>query len=160
MTKEKIPSTPAIRVLKSNNVNFIPRPYRYEDRGGTRVAARELQNDEHLMIKTLIFEDEHKNPLIILMHGDMETSTKTLARIIGTKSVTPCDPQTAQKHTGYMVGGTSPFGTRKDMPIYMEQSIADLPRLFINAGRRGFLVEMQPAELLRVLNPTPVTVGI
>jgi Cys-tRNA(Pro) deacylase len=160
MAKEKIPSTPAVRVLRNNGVDFTPRPYRYEDRGGTRVAARELQCDEHQTVKTLVVEDEHKNPLIVLMHGDMHASTKSLARAIGTKSVIPCDPKTAQRHTGYMVGGTSPFGIRRDMPIYMEESITDLPRIFINAGHRGLLVEMQPAELVRVLDPRPVKVGI
>ena len=160
MIKEKIPSTPAIRVLRKNGVDFTPRPYRYEDRGGTKVATRELECDEHQMVKTLVMEDEHKNPLIILMHGDMQVSTKKLARAIGTKSVIPCDPKTAQKHTGYMVGGTSPFGIRRDMPVYMEESITDLTSIFINAGRRGLLVEMQPEELVRILKPGPVRVGI
>ncbi|MBW2544567.1 MAG: aminoacyl-tRNA deacylase [Deltaproteobacteria bacterium] len=159
MTKEKIPSTPAIRVLRKNGVDFTPRPYRYEDRGGAKVAARELKCDEHQMVKTLVMEDEHKNSFIILMHGDMHASTKELARAIGVKSVIPCDPRTAQKHTGYMVGGTSPFGIKRDMPIYMEESIVDLASIFINAGRRGLLVEMQPAELVRILGPGPVRVG-
>ncbi|MBW2598954.1 MAG: aminoacyl-tRNA deacylase [Deltaproteobacteria bacterium] len=160
MAKEKIPSTPAIRVLRKTGADFTPRPYRYEDRGGTKVAARELKCDEHQMVKTLVMEDEHKNPFIILMHGDMQVSTKELARAIGVKSVIPCDPKTAQRHTGYMVGGTSPFGTRRDMPIYMEESIMDLSSIFINAGRRGLLVEMRPVELVRILDPKPVKVGI
>jgi len=160
MTKEKIPSTPAIRFLRKNRVDFTPCPYKYEDKGGTKVASRELKCDEHQMVKTLVMEDEYKNPLIILMHGDMQVSTKKLARTIETKSVIPCDPKTAQKHTGYLVGGTSPFGTRRDMPIYMEESIIDLPSMFINAGRRGFLVEMQPTEIVRILDPRPVSVGI
>jgi len=160
MAKEKIPSTPAIRVLRKSGITFTPRPYKYEDRGGTKVAARELNCDEHQTVKTLVMEDADKKPFIILMHGDMEVSTKELAREIGTKTVTPCDPQTAQKHTGYMVGGTSPFGTRKNMPIYMEESISDLSTVLINAGRRGFLVEIQPAEIVRILDPIPVKVGI
>ncbi len=160
MTKEKIPSTPAIRVLRKNGVNFTFRPYKYEDRGGTRVASKSLECDEHQTVKTLVMEDERKSPLILLMHGDMHASTKTLARLIKAKSVTPCKPETAQKHTGYMVGGTSPFGTKKDMPIYMEESIADLPTILINAGRRGLLVEISPAELVRILDPVPVRVGI
>lgn len=160
MAKEKIPSTPAIRTLKKNGVTFTLRPYKYEERGGTEVAARELQCDEHQTVKTLVMEDEHKKPLIILMHGDREVSTKNLARTIGTKAVTPCDPAVAQKHTGYMVGGTSPFGIRKGMPIYVEETILDLPKIFINAGHRGLLAEMDPAEMARILDPKPVRVGI
>ncbi|MCD6486733.1 MAG: Cys-tRNA(Pro) deacylase [Syntrophobacterales bacterium] len=160
MIKEKIPSTPAIRVLRKNGVDFTPRPYRYEDRGSTKVATRELKCDEHQMVKTLVMEDEHKKPFIILMHGDMQVSTKELARAIGTKSVVPCDLKTAQKHTGYLVGGTSPFGIRRDIPIYMEESIVNFSSIFINAGRRGLLIEMQPAELVRILEPGLVRVGI
>jgi len=160
MAKEKIPSTPAIRALRKNGITFILRPYKYENRGGTEVATRELGCDEHETVKTLVMEDEHKKPLIILMHGDREVSTKNLARSIGTKSITPCDPAVAKRHTGYMVGGTSPFGLRKAMPIYAEESILDLPRIFINAGQRGLLAEMDPAEMARILNPKPVRVGI
>jgi len=160
MAKEKIPSTPAIRFLRKNDVTFTLRPYKYEDRGGTEVVTRELGCDEHETVKTLVMEDEHKKPLIILMHGDREVSTKNLARSIGTKTVTPCDPAVAQKHTGYMVGGTSPFGIRKAIPIYVEESILDLPRIFINAGHRGLLAEMDPAEMARILGPKPVRVGI
>jgi len=112
------------------------------------------------VIKTLIMEDEHKEPLIVLMHGDRQVSTKELARFIGVKQVSPCTPDTAQKHTGYMVGGTSPFGTRRRMTVYMEASISALERIYINGGKRGFLVSMPPAELVRVLQPVPVTVGI
>ncbi len=160
MAKEKIPSTPAIRTLKENGVTFTLCPYKYEDRGGTEVAARELGCDEHETVKTLVMEDEHKKPLIILMHGDRQVSTKNLARAIGTKSVTPCDPSAAQKHTGYKVGGTSPFGIRSAMPIYVEESILDLERIFINAGHRGLLAEMDPAEMARILDLKPVRVGI
>jgi len=160
MAKEKIPSTPAIRALREHGVTFTLRPYKYEERGGTEVAARELGCDEHQTVKTLVMEDEHKNPLIILMHGDREVSTKNLARTIGTKAVTPCDPAVAQRHTGYKVGGTSPFGMRKVIPIYVEESILDLPKILINAGNRGLLAEMDPADMARILNPQPVQVGI
>jgi Cys-tRNA(Pro) deacylase len=130
------------------------------DRGGTEVSARELGVEEHLVIKTLVMEDERHTPLIILMHGDRQVSTKELARVMGVKQVTPCTAETAQKHTGYLVGGTSPFGTRRKMPVYMEESIAELPEIIINGGKRGYLVQMKPAELMRVLNPTLVRVGI
>ena len=135
---------------------FTEHPYRYEERGGTAVSSRELGVDEHIVIKTLVMEDEGKQPLIVLMHGDRDVSTKNLARQIGKKSVTPCAPDVAQKHSGYLVGGTSPFGTRKKMPIYMERTIAGLDRIYINGGRRGFLIALAPADLVRVLSPTLV----
>jgi Cys-tRNA(Pro) deacylase len=160
MSRDKIPVTTALLALKKNQVEFIPRPYKYEDRGGTRVSARELGVDEHEVIKTLVMEDEHKAPLIILMHGDQEVSTKTLARLLGVKTVHPCDPKTAEKHTGYKVGGVSPFGTKKALPLYMEEGIAGLPRILINAGARGLLAEMSPSELIRVLQPVPVKCGV
>jgi Cys-tRNA(Pro) deacylase len=119
MTKEKLPVTPAIRVLRENNVRFTEHPYKYEDRGGTSVSARELKVDEHAVVKTLIMEDEEKRPLIVLMHGDREVSTKELSRVAGVKRIKPCTPETAHKHSGYMVGGTSPFGTKRPMPVYM-----------------------------------------
>ena len=146
----------AIPVLKKHGVPFTEHEYRYEERGGTAVSSRELGVDEHSVIKTLVMEDEAGKPLIILMHGDREVSTKNLARQIGVKTVTPCAPEVAQRHTGYLVGGTSPFGTRKPLPVYMERTIADLERLYINGGRRGFLVSMAPANLIRVLTPTLV----
>jgi Cys-tRNA(Pro) deacylase len=146
----------AIPFLKKHNVSFAEHEYRYEERGGTAVSSRELAVDEHSVIKTLVMEDDNRKPLIVLMHGDREVSTKNLARQIGAKTVTPCVPEVAQRHTGYMVGGTSPFGTRKSLPIYMERSIADLDRLYINGGRRGFLVSLAPADLIRVLKPTLV----
>ena len=146
----------AIPVLKKHHVSFTEHEYRYEDRGGTAVSSRELGVEEHAVIKTLVMEDEMKRPLIILMHGDREVSTKNLARQIGAKAVTPCAPDVAQRHTGYMVGGTSPFGTRKPLPVYMERTIAELDRLYVNGGRRGFLVSMTPADLIRVLSPTLV----
>lgn len=159
MAKEKLPSTPAIRFLKKHSINFIPRFYKYEEKGGTEVAAKELEVDEHMVIKTLVMEDEKKNPFIILMHGDRMVSTKTLARVLGSKSITPCDPKIANKHTGYLVGGTSPFGTRKELPVYIEESILALPKVLINAGRKGLLVEMPTSELIKTLRPKAVTVG-
>ena len=123
------------------------------------MSSRELGVDEHSVIKTLVMEDENKKPLIVLMHGDREVSTKNLARQIGAKTVSPCAPDVAQRHTGYMVGGTSPFGTRKPLPVFMEKTIADLERIYINGGRRGFLVSMAPADLIRVLSPTLVEAG-
>lgn len=158
-TKEKIPSTAAIRILRAEGIDFTPRPYTYEDRGGARVAARELEIEEHEAIKTIVMEDDRGNPLIILMHGDREISTKKLARQTGVKTITPCDPKVATKHTGYIVGGTSPFGIRKNIPIYIEESITDLERIFINAGRRGLLVEMSVQDLVRILEPRIVNVG-
>jgi Cys-tRNA(Pro) deacylase len=152
--------TPAIRVLRQHSVPFTEHAYRYEARGGTRVSARELGVDEHAVIKTLVMQDEGKQPLIVLMHGDREVSTKNLARQIGAKAVEPCDPVVAERHTGYQVGGTSPFGTRKALPVYVERSILALPRIHINGGRRGFLVAMAPADLVRVLSPTPVDAAI
>jgi Cys-tRNA(Pro) deacylase len=146
----------AVPVLKKHQVAFTEHEYRYEERGGTAVSSRELGVDEHAVIKTLVMQDENKRPLIVLMHGDREVSTKNLARQIGAKAVTPCAPEDAQRHTGYMVGGTSPFGTRKPLPVYMERSIADLDRLYINGGRRGFLVSLAAADLIRVLSPTLV----
>jgi Cys-tRNA(Pro) deacylase len=153
-------ATGAIAVLRKNQVDFTEHPYRYEDRGGTAVSSRELGVDEHAVIKTLIMEDEAKQPLIVLMHGDREVSTKNLARQIGRKTVAPCPPDVAQRHSGYLVGGTSPFGTRKAMPVYMERTIADLPRLYVNGGRRGLLVSMAPGDAIRVLSPTLVDAAI
>jgi Cys-tRNA(Pro) deacylase len=159
MSKDHIPATTAIRVLKENHVDFVPRPYKYEERGGTEVAARELGVAEHLTVKTLVMEDENKAPFIVLMHGDKEVSTKELARVLGVKAVQPCDPATASRHTGYVVGGTSPFGTKKALPVYVEETILGLPAIYINAGRKGLLVEMKPADLVRILNTTPVKVA-
>jgi Cys-tRNA(Pro) deacylase len=155
-----VSATPAIHFLRKHKAEFTERTYRYEERGGTRVSARELGVDEHAVIKTLVMQDDRKQPLIVLMHGDREVSTKNLARQIGAKSVEPCGPAVAEKHTGYLVGGTSPFGTRKTLPTYMERSIADLERVYINGGRRGFLVELKPAEIIRVLSPVFVDVEL
>lgn len=160
MSRDRIPVTTALLALKKNGVSFIPRPYKYEDRGGTRVSARELGVDEHEVIKTLVMEDEQKSPMMVLMHGDREVSTKTLARLLGVKAIQPCDPKTVERHTGYKVGGVSPFGTRKTLPLYMEETIVGLSRILINAGARGLLAEMPPSELIRVLQPVPVKCGM
>jgi Cys-tRNA(Pro) deacylase len=160
MAKVKSPVTAAVRVLRQAGVVFGEHPYNYEEKGGTAVSARELGVAEHCVVKTLIMEDESKAPLVVLMHGDLQVSTKELARAIGAKSVSPCTPETAQRHSGYLVGGTSPFGTRKQMPVYLEESILELPLIYINGGGRGFLVSLSPSELVRVLKPVPVKVGI
>jgi len=141
-------------------VAFTEHEYRYEERGGTAASSRELGVPEHTVIKTLVMEDEQKRPLIVLMHGDREVSTKSLARQIGSKTVLPCAPEVAQKHTGYLVGGTSPFGTRKSLPVYLERSIADLERIYVNGGRRGFLIALAPADLRRALSPTLVDCAV
>jgi Cys-tRNA(Pro) deacylase len=160
MTRPTAPSTPAVRLLRARGVAFTPRLYRYEERGGTRVAARELAVEEHEVIKTLVMEDERQRPLLVLMHGDREVATGRLARAVGCKEVRPCEPDAARRHTGCLVGGTSPFATRKPMPVYMERSILALPRVLINGGSRGFLVEMAPAEAIRVLSPVLVDVAV
>ena len=160
MSKDKLPVTQAVRALRAAGVQFIDHPYTYEERGGTEVCARELNVDEHSVIKTLVMEDDKKNPLIVLMHGDMQVSTKELARLIGTKTVTPCSPEIANKYTGYLVGGTSPFGTRRQMPVYMEETIPDLPRIYINGGRKGYLVGMSPKDAIKILQPRLVRVAI
>lgn len=147
-------------MLRAEGVPFSDHLYTYEEKGGTAVSARELGVDEHCVIKTLVMEDESRNPFIILMHGDLQVSTRELGRVMGVKQVTPCTPETAQKHTGYMVGGTSPFGTRKRMPVYLEETIAGLEKIYINGGKRGYLVGMAPQELIRVLQPVQVRVGI
>jgi Cys-tRNA(Pro) deacylase len=148
--------TSAIRELRKHSASFTEHEYRYEDHGGTASAARQLGVDEHAVVKTLIMEDENARPLVVLMHGDREVSTKQLARQTGRKSIRPCEPATAQRHTGYMVGGTSPFGTLKRFPVFVERSILDLPTIYINGGRRGFLVGIAPAEAVRILGATPV----
>jgi Cys-tRNA(Pro) deacylase len=155
-----ITATPAIHFLRKHGVSFTEHEYRYEDRGGTRVSARELGVPEHMVIKTLVMQDERKQPLIVLMHGDREVSTKALARAAGCKHIEPCSPETAQKHTGYQVGGTSPFGTRKPLPVFMERSITELPEVCINGGRRGYLVRLSPQEIVRTLSPTLVDAAI
>jgi Cys-tRNA(Pro) deacylase len=141
-------------------VAFSEHPYRYEERGGTRNSARELGVDEHAVIKTLVMEDERREPLLVLMHGDREVSTKALARQIGRKTIAPCDPAVARRHTGYMIGGTSPFGTRRELPVFVEGTILGLDRIYINGGRRGLLVGLAPSDLMRVLGATAVAAAI
>lgn len=160
MAKVKIPVTAATRALKQAGVNFKPHLYAYEEKGGTKVSAREIGVEEHQTIKTLVMEDEQETPFLVLMHGDREVSTKALARARGVKTVQPCPPQTADRHSGYQVGGTSPFGTRKAMPTYMEETIAEFATIYINGGKRGFLVELSPRDLISLLKPTLVNVAI
>ncbi|MCE1243606.1 Cys-tRNA(Pro) deacylase [Oryzomicrobium sp.] len=159
-THGNAPETPATRFLKSQHVPYSAHLYAYEEHGGTKVSARELNVDEHAVVKTLVFEDENKKPLIVLMHGDRKVSAKELARQIGAKHVEPCKPEVANRHTGYLVGGTSPFGTKKAMPIYIEKSILGLALIYINGGRRGFLVGVHPHDVLRVLTPKPVSAAL
>ena len=154
----RIPATPATRFLQKNGVAYIPHVYEYVEHGGTRHSAAALGVDEHCVIKTLIMADERQQPLIVLMHGDHLVSAKELARAAGVKHVEPCTPETARRHSGYLVGGTSPFATRKTMPVYIESSILELERIYINGGQRGLLVSLAPAEIVRVLGARPVQV--
>ncbi|HLO67057.1 MAG TPA: Cys-tRNA(Pro) deacylase [Holophaga sp.] len=156
----KAPSTAAVRLLKEHKIQYQEHLYTYEEHGGTAVAARTLGVDEHAVIKTLVMEDEGGKPLVVLMHGDREVSVKALARQIGARSVQICKPDVAQKHSGYLVGGTSPFGTRKAMPVFVEAGIMALERIWINGGSRGFLVGITPADLDRVLAPKRVEAAL
>jgi Cys-tRNA(Pro) deacylase len=156
----KSPSTNATRLLRQAGVPYTEHPYRYEEHGGTAVSARELGVDEHTVIKTLVMEDDKGAPLIILMHGDREVSTKELARQIGAKAVQPCKPEVANRHSGYLVGGTSPLGTKKALPVHAEASLFDLDRIYLNGGSRGFLVGLDPKDLDRVLKIQRVNVAI
>jgi Cys-tRNA(Pro) deacylase len=149
--KVHVSETPATQFLQQRGVAFTEHPYRYEEHGGTAVSSRELGVDEHCVVKTLVMQDEAAKPLIVLMHGDRKVSTKNLARQTGSKSIEPCKPEVAQRHSGYLIGGTSPFGTRKAMPVYVEQSILALDKIYLNGGRRGFLVGIDPKVLLQVL---------
>ena len=152
--------TQAERVLRAHGVAYTEHPYRYEEKGGTRVSARELGVDEHAVVKTLVMEDEAGAPLVVLMHGDREVSVKALARQLGRKTIAPCKPEVAQRHSGYQVGGTSPLGTRKAMPVYVERTILDLPRIYVNGGSRGFLVGLDPKALAALAQATPVDAAI
>ena len=154
------PETQATKFLKSQKIPFSSHLYAYEEHGGTSVSARELNVDEHAVVKTLVFGGENAKPLIVLMHGNCKVSPKELARQIGCKKVEPCKPEVANRHTGYLVGGTSPFGTKKVMPIYLEKSILDLALIYINGGRRGFLVGVHPHDILRVLQPKTVEAAL
>jgi Cys-tRNA(Pro) deacylase len=154
--KEKFPNTRAVRMLKAGGASFRLHAYAYEPAGGTRAAATRLGVDEHMVVKTLAMEDEKGTPFLILMHGDRRVSTKKLARRIGVKSVRPCDPKAAFRHTGYMVGGMSPFGVRKALRVYVEESVLALPVIYINAGKRGLLAEISPGVLKNLLDAEPV----
>jgi Cys-tRNA(Pro) deacylase len=146
--------------LKSHKVSYTEHEYEYIERGGTAASAASLGIPEHAVVKTLVMQDEDAKPLVVLMHGDRKVSTKNLARQAGRKRIEPCKPEVAQRHTGYQVGGTSPFGTKKKLPVYLEGSILALPKIYINGGRRGFLVGLAPGEIARTLAPTPVTVAL
>lgn len=154
------PETPATRLLKQLDVSFSTHLYQYETHGGTAVSARELDLPEHAIIKTLVMQDENASPLIVLMHGDRTVSTKELARQTGRKRIETCKPDIANRHSGYLVGGTSPFATRKKMPIFIEKTILDLPLIYINGGKRGFLIGIHPNDILRTLQPTQVSVAL
>ncbi len=161
MAKEKrVSETPATAFLRKHGVAFVEHPYEYVERGGTRASSQALGVDEHAVVKTLVMQDEDAKPLVVLMHGDREVSTKNLARQIGKKRVEPCKPDVAERHSGYQVGGTSPFGLRKAMRIYVERTILDLERIYINGGRRGLLVALSPKELVRVVEPRPVDAAL
>ena len=160
MKSENGPETQATKFLRQQGVMYAGHLYSYEERGGTNLSARALGVDEHIVIKTLIMEDEFAKPLIVLMHGDWKVSTKELARQVGCKKIEPCRPEVANRHTGYLVGGTSPFGTKKRMPVYVERTILDLPEIYINGGRRGYLISMPPHELSRLLELRTVEVAL
>jgi Cys-tRNA(Pro) deacylase len=158
--KEHVSETPATQFLRKHGVAFTEHPYPYEEHGGTTVSARELGVDEHYVVKTLIMQDEGGRPLVVLMHGDRKVSTKNLARQAGHKSIEPCKPEVANRHSGYLIGGTSPFGTRKAMPVYIEETILGLDKIYINGGRRGYLVGVDPREIMRVLPAKPVNCAL
>ncbi|ACY32497.1 UNVERIFIED_CONTAM: Cys-tRNA(Pro) deacylase [Comamonas sp. A-3] len=151
-----VSETPATQMLRAHKVEFTEHPYDYVEHGGTEESARQLGLDEHAVVKTLVMQDQDAKPLIVLMHGDCKVSTKNLARQIGAKSVEPCKPDVANRHSGYLVGGTSPFGTRREMPVYIEETILALPRIAINGGRRGYLVQLAPEVCTRLLDARPV----
>jgi Cys-tRNA(Pro) deacylase len=161
MSKSRhVSETPATQLLKASRIAFTEHTYEYVDHGGSAEAARQLGLDPHAVVKTLIMEDESAKPLVVLMHGDREVSTKNLARQAGLKKVAACQPDTAQRHSGYLVGGTSPFATRKAMPVWVEASVLELPRLYINGGRRGYLLGIEPAVLTQLLRARPVSVAL
>ena len=160
MGHEKTPMTSAVRVLRLAGMTFTEHPYAYVEHGGTAEFAAQAGVEEHAVVKTLVMADDAKRPFLVLMHGDRQVSTKELARVLGVKSVRPCPPEAAERHSGYMVGGTSPFGLRKPMPVYVEATVLDLPRIYVNGGKRGFIIGLDPKDLVRVLEPTPVRVAI
>ncbi|QXZ10526.1 Cys-tRNA(Pro) deacylase [Comamonas sp. Y33R10-2] len=151
-----VSETLATQMLKAHKVEFTEHPYDYVEHGGTEESAKQLGLTEHMVVKTLVMQDQDAKPMIVLMHGDCKVSTKNLARQIGAKSVEPCKPEVANRHSGYLVGGTSPFGTKRDMPVYIEDTILELPRIAINGGRRGYLVQLEPEVCTRLLNAQPV----
>lgn len=155
-----VSETPATQWLRRHGVAFSEHPYDYVEHGGSAESARQLGVDEHAVVKTLVMQDDKAQPLLVLMHGDRQVSTKKLARAIGVKSVAPCSVEVAQRHSGYLVGGTSPFGTRKDLPVYVQASVLALPRMWINGGRRGYLVGIEPAVLGAVLGARAVECGL
>jgi len=155
-----VSETPATAWLKTHGVAYTEHPYDYVDHGGTAESARQLSVDEHSVVKTLVMQDDKAQPLLVLMHGDCQVSTKNLAREIGAKGVEPCKPEVAQRHSGYLIGGTSPFGLKKLMPVYVQASVLDLPRIWINGGRRGFLVGLEPVVLLQLVAAKPVHCAI
>jgi len=158
--EDRPPETPATKFLHKHHIAHSNHLYAYEEHGGTKVSSRELNVPEHAVVKTLVMEDENKKPLIVLMHGDRKVSTKELARQIDAKKVAPCTPEDAHRHTGYLVGGCSPFGTKKVLPVCMEKTILDLPLIYINGGQRGYLVGVHPHDILRVLHPRIVACGL
>lgn len=158
--ERRVSETPATQWLRAAGIAFTEHPYDYVDKGGTAESSRQLGVPEHEVVKTLVMEDERGAPLVVLMHGDRQVSTKNLARAIGCKAVEPCKPEVAQRHSGYLVGGTSPFGLRKPMPVYVETSVLALPRILINGGRRGFLVGIAPAVLTDALGAKPVDCAV
>ena len=155
-----VSETPATQWLRAQRIAFTEHPYDYLEHGGTAESARQLGVDEHGVVKTLVMQDDKAQPLVVLMHGDRQVSTKNLARAIGVKSVEPCKPEVAQRHSGYLVGGTSPFGLRKAMPVFVEQSVLALPKIHINGGRRGFLVGIEPSVLTDRLDARPVNCAL
>jgi Cys-tRNA(Pro) deacylase len=160
MVQKDYPKTNAIRCLLEHGIEFEVFTYKYEEHGGTRVSSRELGVDEHIVVKTLVMETDAQEPLLVLMHGDCEVSTKQLARILSVKSIQPCDPKVANRHTGYFVGGTSPFGTRRPLPVYCEETILALDKVYINGGSRGLLVRISPRDIAKALAIVPVHVAI
>jgi Cys-tRNA(Pro) deacylase len=160
MSREDYPVTTGVRFLRGQGIDFVPHLYTYEEHGGTKLSATALGVSEHEVVKTLVFETDLRKPLIVLMHGDCEVSTKELARVVGAKRIEPCDATSAQRATGYVFGGTSPFGTRTLLPVYVEKSILSLSKIYINGGKRGFLVELDPTVLKTVLHAAEVEVAI
>ncbi len=160
MPKNRFPVTPAIRVLKDSEISYTLYSYKCEEKGGTKLAADELNVDEHQVIKTLVMENERREPAVVLMHGDKQVSTKAFARALKVKTIRPCEPEVAHRHTGYFVGGISPLGPKKQLKMYYEASIVDIPYIYINAGRKGLLARISPKDLIKMIEAIPVNVAI